>query len=396
LFVDTRANDRQKSRRTRNRLLFIAVLIVTGLFLLLLFRHRGVSQPGEPVSDEHITSETKPTRDTLSADTVPGMDTVIAPDTVTSPAKSILPRKKPPIKVDTAAGIDTLQPDTAVSVQPDSQQMMVSDSGCTDTIAPWVYPDPSGGLHYDTVHVFLKATEPCTIEWRFGQDSLWSTYTGRSITIGAAATLLFRAVDTCGNRLDSRTEVYEIEKRPVSQFCPSDMELVKVAQTEFCIDRYEWPNRKGVKPLAYISLYHAMDSCFAAGKRLCSTEEWKLACSGPYSWRYPYGQVYEGRACTTHDTTVRASGSKPECRGYFGVYDMSGGLQEWTATRSSQDRNFYNVMGGFWESGSASSCFDTRYSYFPQNRHNPVGFRCCKDRTQEEPAGTGSGKGKNR
>jgi hypothetical protein len=37
------------------------------------------------------------------------------------------------------------------------------------------------------------------------------------------------------------------------------------------------------------------------------------------------------------------------------------------------------VMGGFWQSGPRSGCFDIRYSYFPQNRHNPVGFRCCKD-----------------
>ncbi|HAJ79773.1 MAG TPA: hypothetical protein DCO75_08365, partial [Fibrobacteres bacterium] len=72
-------------------------------------------------------------------------------------------------------------------------------------------------------------------------------------------------------------------------------------------------------------------------------------------------------------------GKKPECRGYFGVFDMSGNLAEWTGTKSGKNSRFYNVMGGFWESGPQSGCFDARYSYFPQNRHNPVGFRCCSN-----------------
>jgi formylglycine-generating enzyme required for sulfatase activity len=114
-------------------------------------------------------------------------------------------------------------------------------------------------------------------------------------------------------------------------------------------------------------------------KRLCSTEEWSLACSGPHSSAYPYGRLYESHACVTGDTAAWPSGFKPECRGYFDVYDMSGNLMEWTNTRSMTNRQFYNVMGGFWESGSASDCFGARYSYYPQNRHNPVGFRCCAD-----------------
>jgi formylglycine-generating enzyme required for sulfatase activity len=58
---------------------------------------------------------------------------------------------------------------------------------------------------------------------------------------------------------------------------------------------------------------------------------------------------------------------------------MAGNLAEWTSTPSPQNSSFNNVMGGYWESGSQSRCADARYSYFPQNRHNPVGFRCCKD-----------------
>jgi formylglycine-generating enzyme required for sulfatase activity len=134
-----------------------------------------------------------------------------------------------------------------------------------------------------------------------------------------------------------------------------------------------------VRPTAFVSLYQANDSCFSKGKRLCATDEWVVACSGPFGWAYPYGDVYEPNACGTQDTTVRPSGSRPECRGYFDVYDMSGNLAEWTNTRATRNPQFYNVKGGFWASGAGVTCRDTRYSYFPQNRHNPVGFRCCKD-----------------
>ena len=104
-------------------------------------------------------------------------------------------------------------------------------------------------------------------------------------------------------------------------------------------------------------IYHAMDSCFTAGKRLCATDEWKLACAGAYSWKYPYGDSYESKACVTRDTSVHVSGDKPECRGYFGIFDMSGNLAEWTNTKSKKNPEFFNVMGGFWESGPQSSCF---------------------------------------
>jgi hypothetical protein len=63
---------------------------------------------------------------------------------------------------------------------------------------------------------------------------------------------------------------------------------------------------------------------------------------------------------------------------------MSGNLAEWTNTPSARNKQFYNVMGGFWESGRQASCFERRYSYFPQNRHNPVGFRCCADTPKQE------------
>jgi hypothetical protein len=241
-------------------------------------------------------------------------------------------------------------------------------------------------LHRSAIDVALIANKPCAIAWRMDSASEWEPYSvGAVIHIGVRTTLYFRGRDTCGNEMAPRAEFFDITPdREASTACPSDMEYIAIGTTRFCIDRYEWPNRKGAMPQSFVSLAEAMDSCASRGKRLCGQDEWMLACAGPHSWAYPYGQQYESHACRTRDAVAGPSGDKPECRGYFGVFDMSGNLLEWTGGRSRKNSRFFTVMGGFWESGSESGCFMTRYSYYPQNRHNPVGFRCCADVAAEK------------
>lgn len=286
------------------------------------------------------------------------------------PKKDTVP---PVIKTDTVktVPVDTTPPDT-VAIEP-------PDPCGKDTIAPWVYPEPSGGRHYGKATVHFVASEPCDIEWKYNNEKVWQPYTDQPIVLTKNTTLCYRASDTCKNSMDTRCEKYEIEVPRVSTFCPKDMEYIKIGDLKYCIDRYEWPNKRGTRPMSHISIYHAMDSCFTAKKRLCTTDEWSLACAGAYSWKYPYGDAYEPKACITRDTAVHISGDKPECRGYFGIFDMSGNLAEWTSTKSVKNPEFFNVMGGFWDSGPQSSCFKPRYSYYPRNKHNPVGFRCCKE-----------------
>lgn len=272
--------------------------------------------------------------------------------------------------------------DTSNSGSAETDAGKVPGNCGSDTLALWVFPEPSGGLHHGKVAIRFQANKPCSISWRTGPDTAWREWDGGPVAIERTTTLVFKAIDRCAHAMETRQEYYEIGRKETAGACPDNMDLVKIGSTQFCIDRYEWPNRKGAVPFSYVSLYQARDSCFAAGKRLCSSEEWSLACSGPYSWNYPYGQDYERYACVTHDTTARPSGSKPECRAYFGTFDMAGNLLEWTNTPAKENNLFNNVMGGFWQSGPRSGCFDIRYSYFPQNRHNPVGFRCCKGAVQ--------------
>jgi hypothetical protein len=299
--------------------------------------------------------------------------------------KKPLPPKKPPKKIPPA------KPDTAHAAVGDTARADTVTQDTTpvflpcqnDTTKPYVYPDPSGGLHYGTIHVYFKTSKPCTIEWKFGGEKIWHPYQADSVDITRSTLLFFKATDSCGNSTDIRSERYDINPPLQKKYCSQDMEYVKVEGARFCIDRYEWPNKKGTRPCSNVSLYQAEDSCFLVGKRLCTTDEWSLACGGIYTLKYPYSDAYESRACVTKDTSTQPSGSKTECRGYFKVFDMSGNLAEWTSTRSKTNSYFFNVMGGFWSSGPQSSCFEPRYSYYPQNKHNPVGLRCCTDANKE-------------
>ncbi|MBN1983037.1 MAG: SUMF1/EgtB/PvdO family nonheme iron enzyme [Chitinivibrionales bacterium] len=349
--------------KNRNRivLVLLLLLLVVGLLFILRLQQK---QPVIPQPPEIIDTTTK------VEPLPPPKDTTPLP--IKTPVQGAKKSTKTAPKRDTVTAV--LPP-----IAPDTGKQVV-DPCTADTTKPWVYPDPSGGLHYSKAAIRFVASKPCKIQWKKSEQEQWQEYEATdSILITTDADICFQATDSCGNRMEIRCERYEIAAAPKQTGCPQDMEYIQVGQSRFCIDRYEWPNKKGRKPLSNISLYQSMDSCFIVGKRLCSSDEWTIACSGAHSWLYTYGDRYEVHACNTADTAVHPSGKQVECRGYFDVYDMSGNLAEWTSTQSRTNRDFYNVMGGFWDSGPQSTCNSPRYSYYPQNTHNPVGFRCCKD-----------------
>ena len=360
--MQKRLNEKKKEKK---KVLVLVVLILLALLLFLLFLLKGCEKRDDTFVQAPINNHTTDTSPSDTASPGPKIDSM--------PEKKKTPKPKK----------DTAKFDTTSKAQPDSSDTSksepINDPCKSDTTSPWVYPDPSGGLHKKALQVYFVSSKPSSIEWKFEKETEWKPFDGSPVKIDETATIDFRAKDSCGRQMEARAEYYEIERAESVQYCPEGMEYVKVGVNRYCVDRYEWPNRKGTVPISYISKYGASDSCYSAGKRLCSEEEWMLACMGPYSWKYPYGQLYEGNACSTHDTSISMSGSKPECRGFFGIYDMSGGLAEWTDTRAVENRQFFYVKGGFWQSGPQSGCYEKRYSYYPQNRHNPVGFRCCQD-----------------
>ena len=170
----------------------------------------------------------------------------------------------------------------------------------------------------------------------------------------------------------------------------------------FCIDRFEYPNRRLAYPAIMVTWNEARALCGGDGKRLCSEDEWTFACEGEEAKPYPYGYERSARACVI-DMPHRpfderklmqrsspdmareldrlwqgeASGTRPACRSPFGVYDLTGNVDEWTV--STHTSGYPSIMkGGYWGQIRARCRPSTRahgedFVFYQQ------GFRCCAD-----------------
>jgi sulfatase modifying factor 1 len=210
--------------------------------------------------------------------------------------------------------------------------------------------------------------------------------------------------------------------------CDPDMANVG---DRFCIDRYEaslverrddgavvpWSpyasppdgrvvlaqSAAGVIPQGYVSGAQAERACAAAHKRLCQPVEWRMACGGSEGFAYPYGPARTTGSC--HDSgvnpmlalhaaelkggwgplalndprlnqlpgTVAKTGAFPLCISDYGVYDMVGNMDEWTADPNG------TFQGGFWldtdlhGEGCAYRTIAHDFGYHDYS----TGFRCC-------------------
>lgn len=109
--------------------------------------------------------------------------------------------------------------------------------------------------------------------------------------------------------------------------------FVATAPKAFCIDTFEYPNRRGSAPVQ-MSYFDAVSACQEAGKRICTSVEWVRACSGPQKYLYPYGDDYQPARCNTLDNPrsrgLAPAGSYAGCVNGYGLYDMSGNAAEWS------------------------------------------------------------------
>ena len=239
----------------------------------------------------------------------------------------------------------------------------------------------------------------------------------------------------------------------VEPTCPDDM--VRPGRF-FCVDRYEghlvvvgpdgavtphphyevpesgvtyWArSEKDVFPQAYISRTVAQAACKAAGKRLCSREEWMRGCRGPKGWTFPYGNRRKAKACNSSKDHLlqqmfgsnpkkwsyndvfnnpklaqepgylAVTGFFPECMSADGAFDMVGNLHEWVSDSVGEDvleklgaekveRNTQPwqvgngmFMGGFFSTTDqhGPGCFFTTFAHEPRYHDYSTGFRCCK------------------
>lgn len=176
----------------------------------------------------------------------------------------------------------------------------------------------------------------------------------------------------------------------------------RVTPIRVCIDRYEWPNKKGVEPEVMMRFVEAEASCARIGKRLCTEFEWEVACEGPRHLGWPYGWAQRSGSCNSDrpfmpyseaklmssDAAVRdaevkrlwqgaPSGSFRACTSPFGVVDLVGNVEEWVSTSRPEWPHRSALKGGYW-SKAHSGCRGTNEAHGPTFRYYEIGFRCCK------------------
>lgn len=197
----------------------------------------------------------------------------------------------------------------------------------------------------------------------------------------------------------------------------------------YCIDLFEFPNKPCELPFVWAAPTHAQTMCAIQGKRLCTQEEWSLACradpAGGPDTTYAYGNDLDLDVCNTNKprgpeskcstrsaesawatcgTDTEPSGSFPKCRSRFGVYDQHGNVAE-IMTRRDRDGSVVSQLKGsafFYAEVAArpgehvaghqtypDNCnYDPRWHVEPIDRAWHVsyhlGFRCCKSIAPEK------------
>jgi serine/threonine protein kinase/formylglycine-generating enzyme required for sulfatase activity len=152
--------------------------------------------------------------------------------------------------------------------------------------------------------------------------------------------------------------------------------LAAVEVGGFCIDLFEYPNRKGVAPTVNVGFADAKRLCEAQGKRLCSEAEWEKSCKGPGGAKWPYGNGFDANTCNTEDDigdarSLAPAGRFAKCRSGYGVADLSGNVGEWTSDRI--------IKGGSYASGDYAVRCSARKNGTSFAKSSEVGFRCCAD-----------------
>lgn len=168
-------------------------------------------------------------------------------------------------------------------------------------------------------------------------------------------------------------------------------------------------SEQGARPSGYVSGVVAEAACLAAGKRLCTRDEHRLACRGEQDTAFPYGFSYIEGACNVFraehpaaklhgnasvghldprlnrvesrgEPLLRATGATRACRSVWGadaVYDLVGNLDEWVADRGGPSA----FVGGFYARSTRAGCGATVSAHPRSYADYSTGVRCCSDAT---------------
>ncbi len=187
---------------------------------------------------------------------------------------------------------------------------------------------------------------------------------------------------------------------------PSRCRSKKRIAMRYCVDRYEWPNRKGELPALLVNWHEAKAACEKIGKRLCTEREFNFACEGEEMLPYTYGYERDDKKCSIDKPYIRRrinfkryercmkdekckaeleridqrepAGSREQCVSPFGVYDMNGNINEWVLREGQDPPNRSGLKSGWW-GPVRGRCRPTVGFHKEDDYGYEVGFRCCAD-----------------
>jgi len=269
--------------------------------------------------------------------------------------------------------------------------------------------------------------------------SVWQ-WTWPNLEPGKAFSVSVSARDSSGN--DSRQSAVFDSVAPVSASftCAAGYVPVKGsgALGDFCIEAREHRNGQSVQKS--VSWTEAISICSSTGSFLCSDSQWVRACeSSPFGQNLPYGAIEVGSLTGTDSTNwladfcqlgtgdssvLAATTSDPRCLSGWGVFDMPGGVAEWTrdvyhsnpgptgkrdaslawidTSDLTKKSDLGTIRGGSWlvldqpeKTLPSARCRERNYPAFsglydtlsggvlrrranPSGISNGVGFRCCR------------------
>ena len=199
--------------------------------------------------------------------------------------------------------------------------------------------------------------------------------------------------------VSERCVLYEEPSRCVSK---------KRKKLSFCMDRFEYPNKVGEIPRVLTSWTHAKKFCEAAGKRLCTEDEYNFACEGPEMLPYVYGYKRDKSVCNIdkdyrypdHSKVMleydecmlepwckaemermdqrEPIGQRTTCVSWAGVFDLNGNVNEWVEIPKEKPPNRSGLKGGWW-GPVRGRCRPTVTFHKESDYGYEAGFRCCKD-----------------
>jgi hypothetical protein len=194
------------------------------------------------------------------------------------------------------------------------------------------------------------------------------------------------------------------KKTVCEEFEPTAKCVGERVPKRYCIDKYSWPNQRGVRPEVMNNFYQAEVKCAALGKRMCTESEWSMACEGPELKPFPYGYKRDPNKCNgdhpwdgpnmnkvaRRDPEELArlwkgvpSGSQPDCVSDYGVADLPANNDEVVASEHFDNDwrgKFDSVTtGGPWYKGVRNQCRPKIYTHNEGFYYYYLGFRCCAE-----------------